>query len=159
MQDIKSLMDVLGMTENQVRTRIDRFKPVLNGSVRKGSFNRVLIDNNGVAVLQRVKELEGQGYDFDHIQITLESETARAQPSINRSEPDQRGAEPLPLPLVMQSLQERIESLETQLKEKDKQIVWFQQILENRILQLPPPREGIDKASRLTRFKQFIVGK
>jgi len=72
-------MRILGWSEHQVRVRFDEFRSILAESLRRGDHNRILVDSNGLAILQRVKELEARGHTLKEIKAILEAELGRGE--------------------------------------------------------------------------------
>lgn len=79
MHDIQDVMRILGWSEHQVRVRLDEFRSILAEALRRGDHNRILVDSNGLAILQRVKELEAQGHTLKEIKTILEAELGRGE--------------------------------------------------------------------------------
>lgn len=61
MHSIKQLMEILGLTENQIRDRIRALGPEFERYTRHGAHNRLLINNNGLELLKRLTDLEQSG--------------------------------------------------------------------------------------------------
>jgi hypothetical protein len=72
---IQELTQVLGYSKDQIRVRLDRFAQPLQGHVRKGQFNRIEVDDSGLMILQRAKQLEVQHGDLRTVQSLLRVET------------------------------------------------------------------------------------
>ena len=86
MYEIQDLMRILGWTEHQVRVRLDEFRSILTESLRRGDHNRLLLDGNGLAILQRIKELETRGYTLKQIKTQIETELRNSEFVSNPSE-------------------------------------------------------------------------
>ena len=74
MHTIKELKDILGYSSDQLRLRLDKFRPILNESVRRGDNNKILLDDNGLEILRRAKDLEKQNIPLNDIPNRLEKE-------------------------------------------------------------------------------------
>ena len=71
---IKDLATILGYSQDQVRVRLDRFHQALEGHIRKGRYNRIEVDNTGLAILQRAKQLEELHGDLRTVRTLLGKE-------------------------------------------------------------------------------------
>lgn len=163
MYDIDQLSDLLGLSRNQVRVRLHQFRSLLDACIVRGQKNKLLLNHNGLAILQRAVELEKQGLTLEQIQTTLKQEL-NGRPE-EAEGPMESAEEPSSKLMQMYEkllarLEEEIAFLKDQIRQKDQQIAYFQQLLENR---LPPSREEIEqklkqRASRWERFKQLLRG-
>jgi len=163
MYDIDQLSDLLGLSRNQVRVRLHQFRSLLDAYIVRGQKNKLLIHHNGLTVLQRAVELEKQGLTLEQIQRTLKQELnghpeGEEGPIESTEEPSYKLVQAYEKLLAKQ--EEEIAFLRDQIRQKDQQIAYFQQLVENR---LPPSREEIEqrltqRASRWERFKQFLKG-
>lgn len=163
MYDIDQLSDLLGLSRNQVRVRLHQFRSLLDACIVRGQKNKLLLNHNGLAILQRAVELEKQGLTLEQIQTTLKRELnghpeEEEMPMESSEDPSYKLVQAYEK--LLASLEEEIAFLKDQIRQKDQQIAYFQQLLENR---LPPSREEIERklaqrASRWERFKQLLKG-
>lgn len=159
MQTIKELSPYFGWTEPQLRIRLERFNPFLDGHVSKGGHNRLLVSPNGVAILQRIRQLETEGKDFGQIEFTLKTDFQSPKSGENtaHSQIKQESSDPLFVKVAMEEKERLITQLESRINDQKQQIDFLQGILNSKVLQLPAPKE--EKAGRWFRFKQLIAGK
>lgn len=155
MHDIKNLEGLLGYTYGQIRIRLEQFAPFLNRHIVRGSKNKILIDNNGLEILKRIKDLEMQSKDLKEIQNILQTE-------LKLDERNQGNYHQ-----IIAEKDAMIEMLKSQLTEKQdeirflrERIVALENIIHNR---LPPTPEEIREKlaqgiSRWMRFKQLLKG-
>ena len=61
MYNITDLKRATGYTVNQLRTRLDLLSPVLSEGFSRGPREKILVQDNVLATLQRMYELERQG--------------------------------------------------------------------------------------------------
>jgi predicted RNase H-like nuclease (RuvC/YqgF family) len=166
MYGIDQLQRILGLSENQVRVRLDEFRSIIDPFIIRGARNKVFIDHNGLEVLKRAIEHEKSGKTLAEIKVLLKQELARGdgeEQLLNRT------AIEVPSKLIeayeerIEDLKRYIQTLEDQIREKDRQIERFQETIKS----LPPSREeveaklrqaGAGRVSRWTRFKQLLKG-
>jgi len=163
MYDMDQLADLLGLSRNQVRVRLQEYRSLLDAHVVHGQKNKLLIDHNGLAILQRALELEKNGLTLDSIRATLQQELnirgdGRESSTATREDPSFKLMQAYEK--LLASKDQEIAFLKDQIKEKDQQIKYFQELLNNR---LPPSQDEIrqklaQKVSRWERFKQLLKG-
>lgn len=74
MYSIKDLADLLNLSTDQVRNRLDVLGPTLDQFTKRGAKNKILIDNSGLELLRKVLDLEDEGLSFKEIQSRLNQE-------------------------------------------------------------------------------------
>ena len=75
--DIPYLMREFGLTEDQVRYRLDRILPLLEKlghSVRRGANNKILICDEGFSLFKRAIEMERSGESWHSVLKTIQLE-------------------------------------------------------------------------------------
>jgi len=166
MYDIEQLKQILGLSENQVRVRLDEFRAIIDPFIIRGARNKILVDHNGLEVLKRAIEHEKSGKTLAEIKVLLKQELSgrdgNGQWAIGT-------AEEVPSKLIetyeerIRDLKQYIKTLEEQIREKDRQIERFQETIKS----LPPTKEEIQEkfrqgdsqqVSRWMRFKQLLKG-
>ncbi len=163
MYDMDKLADLLGLSRNQVRVRLQEYRSLLNAHVVHGQKNKLLLDHNGLSILQRALELEKKGLTLDSIRATLRQELniqgdGREISTATQEDPSFKLMQAYEK--LLASKDQEIAFLKDQIKEKDQQIKYFQELLNNR---LPPSQDEIreklaQKVSRWERFKQLLTG-
>ena len=83
MHSINDLQDILGYTSDQLRLRIEKLKPILTESVRRGENNKILVTNNGLEILRRAKQLEESNIPLNEIPDKLEDEMDQNEESVS----------------------------------------------------------------------------
>ena len=83
MHSINDLQDILGYTSDQLRLRIEKLKPILTETVRRGENNKILVTNNGLEILRRAKQLEESNIPLNEIPDKLEKEMDQNQESVS----------------------------------------------------------------------------
>jgi len=163
MHDIHDLMRILGYDKpHKVRERLDAFKAVLGDSLKRGAKNKVLVDNNGLMILRRAKELEEAGHTLKEIARLLEAELngdsgngASTAPETASNADRERHWE-----LLLREKDRRIAQLESEVEFLRGRILTLEEVLQDR---LPPSEDEIrakirQKVSRWERFKQLLRG-
>lgn len=141
MHSIKELADILGLTSNQVRLRLNKLRPILSEGIRKEDNNKLLVDDNGLEILKRTKSLEEDNIPLNEIpeRIQEELKNPEEEASTDSTQPDKN--------LIQQKerqidrLKQEIDYLKIQIEKKDDQI---QQLL--------PATVQEDKASPFQRL-------
>lgn len=144
------------MKEEEVYTRIYKFRSLLEKHIKRGKKNAILLENSGLKILERVKELESEGNTLRTIQDIINRELNSGNQSKTEDESE-----------LTKTLKDEINFLREQLKVKDEHILYLQgkvdQLTEVIQLRLPPTPEEVQKkieegVSRWERFKQFLKG-
>jgi len=76
--DIPFLMKEFGLTEDQVRYRLDRILPLLEKlghTVRRGANNKILICDEGFSLFKRAMEMERSGESWHSVLKTIQLES------------------------------------------------------------------------------------
>lgn len=134
MYSIKELEDILGYTSDQLRLRLDRFRPILNEHIRRGNNNKILLNDNGLEKLRRVKDLEKQNVALNEISDRLEKEVNPngRETSDNLAQTDQN---------LIEEKDKRIQELKDRVRELQKDKVYFQNQVEELQQKLLPAGE------------------
>jgi len=127
MYTIQDLMQILGLTEDQIRDRLAQFGPILRPHLRRGARNRILLNHSGLEILRRALELEKSGRTLAEVQDLLREELAQKPAEQPQS------LEYELLTKLLETKEKEIHRLEEQLREKDKQIESLHQILHGRL--------------------------
>lgn len=77
MHSIKELQDILGYSSDQLRLRLDRLKPILSETVKRGDNNKILVTDNGLEILKRSKQLEERDIPLTQIPDRLRDEMGK----------------------------------------------------------------------------------
>jgi len=78
MHTINSLKNALGLaTTNQVRNRIEAIRDVLEGHIRRGPNNQILLSDEGVEWLRRLQELHDSGLRMEEASGVIRSNAQR----------------------------------------------------------------------------------
>jgi predicted RNase H-like nuclease (RuvC/YqgF family) len=162
MHDIQALMDILGFDKaHQIRERLDMFKPVLGESLKRGSKNKVLVDNNGLAVLRRAKELEDSGYTLKDALNELKTELQSAEPMRPKQDPETDLNDLTKL--LLQEKDKRLSQMEEEIQFLRNQVTSLETMIDNRLPELAPSRDEIEEkakeSKRWQRLKQLVSGK
>lgn len=169
MYSIQKLSEILGYSEHQVRRRLDQFSEVLSDTIHRGAKNKILVDDSGLEILKRAKEIEENNKTISQALNRVKEElnsskTELSKPVSTLNGNGNRG-------LASQSsgwreraklLQQQVEMLsqqfnnmrqdyKEQLKSKDQEIDRLHDIIRNR---LPPPEKSRRKGE--SRFKKFL---
>jgi len=75
--DIPFLMKEFGLTEDQVRYRLDRILPLLEKlghTIRRGANNKILICDEGFSLFKRAIEMERSGESWHSVLRTIQFE-------------------------------------------------------------------------------------
>lgn len=155
MHDINALMGHLGYDKpHQVRERLDAYKAVLGESLKRGAKNKILVDNDGLMILRRAKELEGQGLTLKDVAIRLEAELAESEAMPESSPPETASNETQAE--LMQVKDQYIKHLESEVSYLRDRLEGMEEFMK----QLPAGTEPTNgrRASRMERFRQLIRG-
>ena len=107
MHDIKSLAQILGMTEREVRYRLTLLDGVLSNHVKQGKNRKILVDQGGVALLQRVKHFEEQG-----MPVLVAAEKVKTELASRASPAEVKPTETSETSALIEALKEQIRRLE-----------------------------------------------
>jgi len=147
MHSIEDLARYLGMSEYQIRTRLREIDAVLDDHIYRGKKNRILIDDTGLKILERLRQLENEDLSVADAVQKIKEEMEKLSPTAEqktKADPLREPQATLQTELIraykqmIDTLNQRIESLERQLQKKDEQIDRLQDLLHNR---LPPTKE------------------
>lgn len=114
LHSIKGLSKILGYTPNQVRLRLNRFNLLLSQYTKRGENNEILLENSGLKILEKAKQLEDQELSLtqvsNHLREELETpegdgDKVLSQTHLNRIQAERK-----------KELKERIEKLEREKK-------------------------------------------
>ena len=121
MYSINELEGILGYTSDQIRLRLEKLKPILTETVRRGKNNKILVTDNGLEVLRRAKQLEERDIPLNEIREKLESEMGQneEQASAKSTETDRN---------LVEEKNKRIEDLQDRIEElKEDKRYWRNQ--------------------------------
>lgn len=157
MHDINTLMDLLGYEkQHQIRERLDAYKAVLGDSLKRGAKNKILVDNDGLMILRRAKELEEQGLTLKDVATQIDAELQSQQ-----SEPETPEAETAPNETqteLMQFKDQYIKHLESEVTYLRDRLEGMQEVVK----QLPAgsaSTNGTENGgTRMQRLRQFLRG-
>lgn len=160
MHDIHNLMDILGYDQaHKVRERLDAFKAVLGESLKRGLKNKVLVDNNGLAILRRAKELEERGHTLKDVTVLLAEELKNPmQNNLNHApETDLTSV----TTLLLLEKDKRLKQMEEEILFLRGQVTGLEEILQQRLVALPPPKGDLEAERKLSRWKLLkqLVGR
>ncbi len=147
MYDIKSLARILGMTEREVRYRLTLLDTILSNHVKQGKNRKILVDQGGVALLQRVKHFEEQGMPVLAAAEKVKTEVAsRASPS------DVAPRETSETAALVEVLREQIRRLEEDKRFLQERVKLLEELLYARL----PGRVGADVQTDLNYLRRTI---
>jgi len=121
MYSINELEGILGYTSDQIRLRLEKLKPILTETVRRGKNNKILVTDNGLEILRRAKQLEERGIPLNEIPEKLENEMDQSeeQTSAKSTETDRN---------LVEEKNKRIEDLQDRIEElKEDKRYWRNQ--------------------------------
>jgi uncharacterized protein (DUF885 family) len=148
MWTIKDITEHFGLTEKQVRTRLAVLDPILDGHCRTGKQNAILLDDDGFKLFERLIQIEQQGITTKDAVKQMAIELGRhdgvernhqGQALVDNGQTDGgRWAQ-----LAIETLQERINSLEKDKAYLQRQVEQLLEQLRDKDTQLralmPPP--------------------
>jgi predicted RNase H-like nuclease (RuvC/YqgF family) len=158
MHSIEDLVRYLGLSEYQIRARLREIDSVLDDHIYRGKKNRILIDDTGLKILERLRQLENEGLSVADSVQKIKEEMEELSPITVQNATLDFPKEPQTIPQtelilvykqMIDTLNQRIESLERQLQKKDEQIDRLQDLLHNR---LPPTKEEAARKGWLRRL-------
>lgn len=153
MHEISDLADILGLNENQVRNRLNSFDPILKKHIRRGEKNKILVDNNGLAILRRARELENEKNTLKEVLYALEKEIDSNGDKSQGKEASSVSRETVEVyKSTIKQMEKEIKRLEKIIERRDRQVESFQRIIENRL----PPEKKKQGPSMFSKFIQFI---
>lgn len=74
MLEVRQLADRLGLSEHQTRRLLRSLDGVLQGHVRRGRDNRILVDHSAIALLDRAVSLWREGIPLRNLSETIANE-------------------------------------------------------------------------------------
>ncbi len=74
MLELKDLQERCGLSEHQVRRLVRALAPVLQGRVKRGKDNRLLLDTSALAIMERAVALWRDGLPLHDLSQTLAKE-------------------------------------------------------------------------------------
>lgn len=124
---------------------MDLFDDDFRKYIHRGDKNKILVDNNGIAILRRMKELEDNGKTLEEALNTVKQELnqQRETPSSSASEFNVK---------LVETLEKQIAFLEEQLKVRDREIERLHRIIENQLPQLPSGKKSEKEVGWLRRL-------
>jgi predicted RNase H-like nuclease (RuvC/YqgF family) len=128
MRDIKELSELLGWSKRQVGLRITDLNGLINKHIQTGKHGKTLVDDTGFQLLRRLKELEDKGMAVKEAVEQMKAELQNEQENKKSDDVNLDVSSDL-----VNALYERIESLESQLKAKDKEIERLHDLLSRQL--------------------------
>lgn len=118
MYSIKDLQDRFGLSYWKARKRLGLIKENFDGEVEGGSNSKYWLTDNGLAILDRMLELEDQKHDLsaaiEQVKNELDSsDQSESELESNRTKVDQK---------YVERLEDEVEFLRKELERKDQQI-------------------------------------
>jgi len=151
MYDIEHLSTRLARTKDQLRHRVKLLGKTLEPYKRSGKKGKLLLTEDGVAILERLIQLEDQGIAMSDAIEIIRQELDGDEPQSSPPEQCQSGT----IQELIWHLKQENEFLKDQIRSKDEQIAQLNkrlaelgQLLQQR---LPPTREEI-REKRWWRF-------
>lgn len=122
MNKIEDLQDPLNWSYEQIRSRCSRLTDRFSDISERGKNNKILVTDQGLAYLKRLKELEDSGYSLKAALKVMEKdrESMEQERVTGETKPAGAGQE------TVQALQNQIDLLKEQLQKKDQQIAHLQ---------------------------------
>jgi len=111
MHSIKDLEDRFGLSYWKARKRVGLIKDNFEGEVKGGQNSKYWLTDNGLAILDRILELEDQNHDLSSAVEQVKSELQSSDQPNTETESNRTKAN-----------QKYVEQLEERLKEKDEKI-------------------------------------
>lgn len=141
MHDVKFLADHFQLSERAVNRRLAALQtalgPLRDAYVTRGKVDKYLVTNNGLSLLGRMLQLEGDGLIIEEAAKRVQhelgdmiqngQENERSSPAPLSADSRQASSE------LVAALRETLELLKTQIGEKDRQIERLQDIMQNRL--------------------------
>lgn len=155
MYDLTKLSQILGMKEQEVYTRIYKFRALLKDHIRRGKKNKILLENNGLEILKRIKELEQEGNTFKTIQNLIEEEL-KSKDDVDSHSSERDKTEEEADKDLLDLLREQIVFLQRQIEYLQQENRNLLRVIENR---LPPAKEFSPKLGLFQRIKVLFSGK
>lgn len=139
MLTIEDLSDALGLSEYQVRRRLDALDDLISDHRKRGENSKILIDSGGLEMLRRLETLRKEGLTISEAVEEIREETGEGE-SANQREAS----------ASQELLRERIDHLENENKYLRKQL----DRKEDQIQQLLPGE--VEKKSPIQRFWDWL---
>lgn len=74
-QTLEQLKDTLGLeTVNQVRNRVEALGDLLDGSLKRGSKNKIIIEQDGIVILRKLEDLYKSGLTLEDAATQIRTE-------------------------------------------------------------------------------------
>lgn len=135
MHSLNNLAEYLGWSYQQTRRRVLQLDTYFSDEVNGGDGAKYLVTDNGLKILEQVKELESSGLTTKDALKQVKDETDTGEQKLDSKDRDE----------VINQLKERINHLESEIKFKNERI----ERLESQFL----PKQN---KSLLQRIKEFI---
>lgn len=74
MLTIKDLADSLGLSESQVRRRIEALDGIIDNHLKRGEKSKIKIDSGGLELLKRLETLHKEGLTFQKASAEVQDE-------------------------------------------------------------------------------------
>lgn len=151
MHSVEDLKDALGLTDSQVRTRLDALEGLDGDLLQKGKKNKKLLTDNGLVIMKRVRELEEQGLQIREAMKEVKEEIGEGD-GLEKGKGKPNQSYSIPRQELPQTVERHIDFLEDQVQRKDEQIKNLQARLE-KSMQITEKRiEGEAQSERWWEF-------
>ena len=135
MLTIRQAAESVGLSERQLRRRIEATAPLLAPYVRRGEKNRLLLDQGAVEILRAVEDRRANGHTTEeaiaYVADSMGGKQGSEQGQGNRETGENTSGE---------VLQVRVEMLERLLREIERDRDHWRGIAEHALAQLPAPK-------------------
>lgn len=125
MYAIEDLEDILGLSYDQVRTRIVNLRDSFHQCVERGKRGKFLVSEKGLQLLQKLKDLENEGHSFKTATEVIKRELENPSDNGDKTIPKDSNIDidlVQELKLKVRYLEGENQRLWNQLKAKDQQI-------------------------------------
>ena len=102
---------VVGVSDRQLRRRIEVCRPLLASYIRRGDKNRVLLDHGAVQVLRAIEDRRATGATLEESMAYVADSIRGEQQSEQKPARGQTSGEDSPWKIVIESKDERIADL------------------------------------------------
>jgi len=132
MLEIRQIADRLGLTEHQVRRLLRALDTLLQGSIRRGRDNRILLPDSAVAILDRAVALWRGGIPLKDLRQALAEEL--------QDQRDEGGKQPSGLALEQaKPMRDPCEGYRAMIAHLEEEVRWLRSQLEKLQQQALPP--------------------
>lgn len=122
MYGINELRGILGLSEYQVRRRIDAASSILVSHLQRGENNRLLVDSEGLELLKRLVNYEKSGKSYREAVEQVSDEI--------QSERDKKVGTSTPQTALIEQLLARIEDKDREVERLQEEVGWLRNEVE-----------------------------